>query len=48
MGGLYMDKSEYVIEREFLNKISTTEMIRNIIISHQNQETEKNNYTNNY
>lgn len=39
-----MDKSEYIIEREFLNKISTSEMIRNIIITHQ--ETEKNNYTN--
>ncbi|MGN0436976.1 MAG: hypothetical protein ACI4F4_00510 [Lachnospiraceae bacterium] len=39
-----MDKSEYIIEREFLNKISTSEMIRNIIITHQ--ENEKNDYSN--
>ncbi len=30
-----MDNSEYTIEREFLNNISIADMLRNIIISHQ-------------
>ncbi len=32
-----MNTSEYTVEREFLNKISIGDMVRNIIINHQTE-----------